>query len=451
MSRKQQSRKQQRSKPTYPSLPRIDTPLLVNRFSNECRGITSYQGKTLFVRNALPGERVSVRVEKSFKRHDEAEAIDIADFSNDRVPPVCPHYNSCGGCDLQHLNPDRAPEIKQQLVLDQLQRFAGCTPLNVDAPITSTPTGYRRSARIGINQRQRDGALLTGFRHRQSAKLMDIDHCPVLDSRLDKLFSTLHQHLDDLSDLRHLTEVLISLGDETGALRFRLTRPASEQLKERLIAIASQLQLSAWMEDNQQQLTQLSSFTDLSFLANDQTRLQFLPGDFLQVNATVNRAMIARALEWLNPSPDQVLLDLFCGLGNFSLPLAAHLKKVIGVEGSLAMVERARANAALNGLTNTEFYCADLSQPITASAWFRQERADLILLDPPRSGAAELIPQLLQLKPAKLLYIACNPAALTRDTSTIITAGYHLQRFAVLDMFPNTSHIESMALFERNT
>lgn len=444
-------RKHQRSKPVTQSPQHIDTPLLVDRFSNECRGITSYQGKTLFVRNALPGERVSVRVEKSYKRYDEAEAIDIADFSNDRVPPVCPHYNSCGGCDLQHLSPERAPAIKQQLVLEQLQRFAGCTPLSVEAPITSMPTGYRRSARIGINQRQRDGALLTGFRRRQSAKLMDIDHCPVLDSRLDQLFSSLHEHLNDLSDLRHLTEVLISLGDDTGALRFRLTRPASEQLKERLLAIAEQLQLSAWTEDNQQQLTRLSPVTDLSFLANEQTRLQFLPGDFLQVNASVNRSMIVRALEWLNPAPDQVLLDLFCGLGNFSLPLAPHLKQVIGVEGSLAMVERARNNAALNGLSNTEFHCADLSQPITASAWFRQGRADLILLDPPRSGAAELLPQLLQLKPEKLLYIACSPAALVRDTVAILAAGYQLQRFSVLDMFPNTSHIESMALFERNT
>ncbi len=190
--------------------------------------------------------------------------------------------------------------------------------------------GFRRSARIGINQRQRDGALLTGFRRRQSAKLMDIDHCPVLDPRLDQLFSILHAYLDDLSDLRHLTEVLVSLGDTGGALRFRLTRPASEQLKERLTAIAAQLQLSAWTEDNQQQLTQLSPSSELSFLANHQTRLHFLPGDFLQVNASVNRAMIARAQAWLNPKADQVLLDMFCGLGNFSLPLAPHLKQVIG-------------------------------------------------------------------------------------------------------------------------
>ncbi|QEW07174.1 23S rRNA (uracil(1939)-C(5))-methyltransferase RlmD [Nitrincola iocasae] len=444
-------RKQQRSKPAYRPLHSIDTPLVVDRFSHECRGITSYQGKTLFVRNALPGERVSVRLEKSYKRYDEADAIDITDFSSDRVPPACPHYNSCGGCDLQHLNPERAPEIKQQLVLDQLQRFADCTPVIVEAPIISAATSYRRSARIGINQRQRDGALLTGFRRRQSAKLMDIDHCPVLDPRLDQLFSILHAYLDDLSDLRHLTEVLVSLGDTGGALRFRLTRPASEQLKERLIAIAAQLQLSAWTEDNQQQLTQLSPSSELSFLANHQTRLHFLPGDFLQVNASVNRAMITRAQEWLNPKADQVLLDMFCGLGNFSLPLAPHLKQVIGVEGSLTMVERARQNAVRNGINNAEFYCADLSQPIKASTWFRQGQADLILLDPPRSGAAELLPQLLQLKPAKLLYIACNPAALARDAAVLLEAGYCLQRFSVLDMFPNTSHIESMALFERNT
>ncbi|KGK42708.1 hypothetical protein LH51_05315 [Nitrincola sp. A-D6] len=444
-------RKQQRSKPLAKPLQILDTPLLVDRFSHECRGITSHQGKTVFVRNALPGERVSVRLEKSYKRYDEGEAISIADFSSDRVPPVCPHYNSCGGCDLQHLNTERAPEIKQQLVLDLLQRFAGCTPHVIDVPVISAATGYRRSARIGINQRQRDGALLIGFRRRQSAKLMDINQCPVLDPRLDRLFITLHAFLDDLKDLRHLTEVLVSLGDNTGALRFRLTRPASEQLKQRLIGIAEQLQLSAWTEDDQHQLTPLSSTPELNFLADEQTRLQFLPGDFLQVNASVNRAMIKRALEWLKPEPNQVLLDLFCGLGNFSLPLAPHLKQVIGVEGSLTMVKRARHNAELNGLNNAEFHCADLSQPITATAWFRNGSADLILLDPPRSGAAELIPQLLQLKPVKVLYIACNPASLARDTALMLTAGYRLQRFSVLDMFPNTSHIESMALFEINT
>lgn len=441
-------KKQRRPSPPSAPLPVINTPVDVIRLSNECRGIALHGGKTLFIRNALPGEQVLVRVEASHKRFDEAGTIEVVKSSPDRVNPVCQHYQQCGGCDLQHLNTQVAPGIKQQLVVDLLQRFSDVSPEQIDNPIESRPTGYRRSARIGINQRQRDGALLTGFRRRQSAKLLNIEHCPILDSRLDSLFQKLHETLAETPDVRHITEVLVSLGDSEGALRFRAVKPLSSTTQQCLVELGKQLQLSIWLEDHQQNLTPLHHQADLGFQADPQTQLFFQPGDFLQVNAEVNRAMIARAKEWLDPQPEQTLLDLFCGLGNFALPLARHLKQVVGVEGSQTMVSRAQQNALHNQLHNTDFYCADLSQPIKETAWYRQHRPDLILLDPPRSGAAELIPQLLPLKPRKILYIACNPAALARDAGTLAAAGYAMTRFSVLDMFPNTSHIESMALFE---
>lgn len=446
---KHSSNKSQRANPPHErTLSMISEPLEVIRYSNECRGIATHAGKTVFIRNALQGEQVKVSIEATHKRYDEAVATEILQSSIDRVSPFCSYYGQCGGCDLQHLDPSKAPSIKQDLVLEMLKRSANVTPTLVEEPILSKPTGYRRSARIGINQRQRDGALLTGFRRRQSAKLLNIDHCPVLDSRLDSLFNELHIGLANLEGVRNITEVLVSLGDTQGSLRFRLVKPASTEMKQRLIDIAKTLHLSAWIEENNHDSSALSPNTCLFYDADEQTQLSFEPGDFLQVNGEVNRAMITRTKEWLTIESEALVLDLFCGLGNFSLPLARHFKHVIGVEGSADMVRRATQNAELNQINNASFFCADLSQPIKETAWYRQYKPDLVLLDPPRSGAAELLPQLLPLKPKKFLYIACNPAALVRDTQTLVESGYQLTRFCVLDMFPNTSHIESMALFE---
>lgn len=443
------SKKHRRTPSQRPSaLPVIESALDIVRYSNECRGIATHQGKTVFVRNALMGEKVLIRVESTHKRFDEGEAIDIIEASQDRVTPPCQYYNQCGGCDLQHLHPDSAPLIKQHLVLDWLKRSATTIPSHIDPPVLSTAVDYRRSARIGINQRQRDGELLTGFRRRQSSKIINIDHCPVLDTRLQDLFSVLHSYLEDRDEVRSITDVLVSLGDHNGAIRFRVVKNATPELKQIFISIARHLQLSAWIEEDNQPPTPLSNDSPLSYQADANTKLHFKPGDFLQVNAEVNRAMIQRAKEWLEPQPDQTLLDLFCGLGNFSLPLARNLKQVIGIEGSREMVQRAKDNADLNAIDNADFYSADLSQPIKDTAWYRQHKPELILLDPPRTGAAELIPQLLRLKPLKILYIACHPAALVRDSQTLTEAGFRLTRFCVLDMFPNTSHIESMALFE---
>lgn len=412
-------------------------------------------GKTLFVAHALPGETLYIKVTASHKRYDEAEATERVTDSPDRVLPICSHYAECGGCDLQHLNPTRAPAVKEALVLEMLKRGAGISPTYVEPPILSHSSGYRRSARVGINQRQRDGALLTGFRRRLSHKLLNIDQCPVLDSRLDHLFSTLHRYLDDLDGVRSITEVLISLGDESGYLKFRLTKPVSTEIKKRLLDIAGELKLHVWVEEGDKPSyplddSALKEQQRVHFNVDETVKITFQPGDFIQVNADVNRAMVLRAKEWLSDHESKTLLDLFCGLGNFSLPLAKQFKQVIGVEGSADMVKRATENAQHNLINNVHFYCADLTQPIHQTAWYRQHTPDIVLLDPPRSGAATLLPQLLPLKPLQILYIACNPSALARDAQTLVQAGYQLTRFCVLDMFPNTSHIESMALFEVN-
>ncbi|WP_409525952.1 23S rRNA (uracil(1939)-C(5))-methyltransferase RlmD [Nitrincola sp. MINF-07-Sa-05] len=431
------------------SLPQTPIELDVTGLSIEGRGVARHEGKTVFVRGALAGEKVTAKLENRHSRYDEASLIECISTCPDRVEPACRHYQECGGCDLQHFNLDKQLDFKESAVLDQLSRFSKVTPTQIDAPIQSATAGYRRSARIGINQLQRDGSLIIGFRRRNSNKLTRVEHCMVLDSRADTLFSALYRELEPFTDLKLLTHLDITLGDESGALTFRATRTPSEELIEALKRVAESLSLQLYLELNDHQLTPVGVHPPLTYTLPDaDVTLQFAPDDFLQINAEVNRKMVSRALEWLTPTSTDSILDLYCGLGNFTLALAKHAGKVTGIEGSMKMVERAQSNATLNNCDNVSFHCADLSQDCSASAWMRQ-KYDLILLDPPRSGAAEQTKSLSKTGAKRILYIACNPSVLVRDSATLASQGYKMTRFCVLDMFPQTSHVESMALFEK--
>lgn len=441
--------KRRTARHTRQNLPHNPIELDVTGLSIEGRGVARHEGKTVFVRGALPGERVTARLEKRHSRFDEATLVECITTSPDRIEPACRHYQECGGCDLQHLNLEKQLGFKESAVLDQLSRFSSVIPSQVEAPIQSATAGYRRSARIGINQLQRDGSLIIGFRRRNSNKLTRIEHCLVLDPRADQLFSVLYRELQPFSDLKLLTHLDITLGDEAGALTFRVTRQPSDELIEALERVAQTLSLQLYLELNDHQLTPVGTPSRLDYkLPDADITLQFEPDDFLQVNSEVNRRMVSQALEWLSPKATDRVLDLYCGLGNFTLALAKQADRVTGVEGSMKMVERAQGNAALNNCDNTSFHCADLSQDCSATAWMRQ-KYDLILLDPPRSGAAELTKSLSRTGARSILYIACNPSVLVRDSATLASQGYRMTRFSVLDMFPQTSHVESMALFEK--
>ncbi|GAA0784712.1 23S rRNA (uracil(1939)-C(5))-methyltransferase RlmD [Marinobacterium sediminicola] len=430
-----------------PSLPQAPLTLNIERLSHEGRGIARVDGKTIFVAGGLPGETLTARITAQHKRYNEAELVEIQTASPDRSPAFCPHFQQCGGCDLQHLNIDQQRAHKQQQVLDQLARFASVIPEQIEEPILGPDRGYRRAARIGINQRQRDGELLVGFRRRGSNKLLNIDTCPVLDVRLQPVFATLREHLKDLNDIRSLTHVDVSCGDDDGFIRFRCTRRPNETLMSRLKAVSQQLQLKLviGLNDGDMPIDEgLAHYT----LPEADIELGFSSTDFIQVNAGVNKAMINQAIAWLAPQPDQRVLDLFCGLGNFTLPLARKAAQIVGVEGSAEMVGRARQNAANAGIQNAEFYRADLSESFRHATWFR-EGFDLILLDPPRTGAREAVQQLSHYGAAKVLYISCNPSALVADLPLLTAAGYRVTRFGIMDMFPHTAHVESMLLLER--
>lgn len=429
-------------------LPSAPVSLSIERLSHEGRGIGRLDGKTTFVTGALPGEQVHARLVNSHKRYHEAELIDIVQASPDRVEPVCPHYRQCGGCDLQHLAVTEQRRHKQQQVLDQLARFADVVPERIEPALTGADLGYRRAARIGINQRQRDGEILVGFRRRGSHKLLNIEHCPVLVPRLQPVFNLLREALADQGDIRQLTHVDLACGDEDGFLRVRCTRRPSAALTRRLEAVAHQLELTLVIGLDEGELTQGAAQAHYALPAS-RIELAFAATDFIQVNAEINRAMVQQAVDWLDPQPQQRVLDLFCGLGNFTLPLARRAGQVVGVEGAAEMVERARHNAAAAGLDNARFYRADLSESFRHAPWFR-DGFELILLDPPRTGAREAVRQLAGYGARKVLYISCNPSALVADLPLLTAAGYRVTRCGIMDMFPHTAHVESMLLLERD-
>lgn len=434
---------------------KTDEPLAldINALSLEGRGVARHHGKTVFVSGALPGEKISARITQQHKRYDEAECVEVLEASPQRQAPICKHYGQCGGCDLQHLDPGAQIQLKQQLVLDQLQRFASVVPAQIDTPLTGPDTGYRRSARIGINQRS-DGQQLIGFRRRASHKILDIDSCPVLEPRLNQLLAGLRNTLSEFDSIKHLTHADISCGDTSAVLALRVTRQPGPELSHALAELCRAQGVQLFFEFNENRLEAIYTDAETLHYCLDTPKLtlDFAPGDFLQVNAALNREMVSRAMEWLDPGPQDHVLDLFCGLGNFTLPLARRAGSVVGVEGSAEMIKRASHNATRNGLENVQFFRSDLSADIRTTGWYQQSKQqgfDLILLDPPRAGASETVKQLVQYGARSILYVSCNPAALVRDTQTLTAAGYSLARFCVMDMFPHTAHVESLALFSR--
>lgn len=422
--------------------------LSIQGMSHEGRGVAHHNGKTIFVTGALPGEDVQAQIEKQHRRYDEARCLEVIQPSEYRTTPVCKHYEQCGGCDLQHLDASQQIVEKQRIVLDQLARLGKVSPEHIDPPLTSDTEQYRRSARLGINQRQRDDEVLVGFRRRGSNKILSVDECPVLEPRLNQVIPMLHKHLGDAGNIRDITHAEITLGDTDGSITLRVKKKPQDNLLNGLNTEAAKLNLKLYLNTGDQ-VTAVDSPADLHYALSDhQLKLRFLPGDFLQVNRHLNTAMINRALEWLTPTTDDRILDLFSGIGNFTLPLARYAGHVVGVEGIDTMVNRATANATANQLNNCEFYRANLSDDLRHHSWYRQG-FNKILLDPPRTGALEAIKQLSHYDASQILYVSCNPAALARDAAALVEQGYQFTRFCVMDMFPHTSHVESLALFEK--
>ncbi len=420
--------------------------LSIERLANDGRGIAFFEGRTWFVSGALPDEQVEARVLSARSQVVEARTERVFTASPLRRAEPCSHAKTCGGCTLQHLPHSEQLALKQRTLAEQLLKVAGLTPDEWAAPLVGPEFAYRRRARIAVRWDPKARQLQVGFRAAASQDIVAISDCPVLVPSLQTILHSLPQVLRSLKKPQALGHVELFSGTASAVL-VRHTAVLPEDDQARLLAFCTEHQAQLWLQgvDEPQPLPAGQS---LGFALDTwNLQLAYRPGDFVQVNGPVNEAMIAQALDWLAPQSDERVLDLFCGLGNFALPLAQRVREVVAVEGVAAMVERARLNASANGLANLQFYQADLAEPLVATTWARDGFA-AVLLDPPRDGAWHAVQQMAASGAKRVLYVSCNPATLARDAAELVRQGYRLKRAGILDMFPQTAHVEAMALFE---
>ncbi|MBO0369349.1 23S rRNA (uracil(1939)-C(5))-methyltransferase RlmD [Pseudomonas putida] len=418
----------------------------IERLAGDGRGISFHEGRTWFVSGALAGEAVEARVLGARGKIVDARLERVLQASPERRPAPCRHYDRCGGCNLQHLPHAEQLALKQRMLAEQLQRVAGIQPEQWAAPLSGPEFGYRRRARIAVRWDVKNRQLEVGFRAEASQAIIAIDECPVLVQPLQTILRHLPTVLRSLNKPQALGHVELFSGSAEAVL-LRHVAPLPEDDLARLQAFCKEAGAQLWLQ-REGEPAPVEAGQSLGFTLQPwQMQLAWRPGDFVQVNAQVNAAMIEQALAWLAPQPDERVLDLFCGLGNFALPLARQAREVVAVEGVQAMVERAAANARDNNVHNAAFFQADLSQPLAGAEW-AAEGFSAVLLDPPRDGAYEVVQGIARLKAKRLVYVSCNPATLARDAQVLVAQGYRLTRAGILDMFPQTAHVEAMALFE---
>jgi 23S rRNA (uracil1939-C5)-methyltransferase len=424
----------------------------IHDLSHDGRGVGRLEGKAVFVAGALPGERVRAKQTGRNRHFDEAETIEVLQASPDRVAARCPHFGTCAGCVLQHLAPEKQIEAKQRVLLENLARIGHVEPGRVLPPLVDAAWGYRRKGRLSVRFVEKKGRTVVGFRESNPRFVAELTECHTILPELSAQLPALAALVDSLEGKRTLPQVEFIAGDGPVALVFRHLEPLSEGDRDKLRAFAEATGFAVLLQPGgvESVVPLHPAAPDFHFELPDYgLALAFRPLDFIQVNAGLNRRMIAATLDLLEPHADDRVLDLFCGLGNFTLPLARRAGHVVGVEGDGGLVSRARENARANGLHNAEFHAADLAKDLSAEPWMRAG-FDKLLLDPPRAGAAEVIAQLPLKGINRIVYVSCHPGSLARDAGFLVRErGYRLVAAGAMDMFPQTAHVESLALFER--
>ncbi|MCL1088233.1 23S rRNA (uracil(1939)-C(5))-methyltransferase RlmD [Shewanella profunda] len=427
--------------------------LTVNQLDHLGAGIAQHQGKVVFIPSALPNETVMVQLTEQKKNYARAKLISVQTPSVARVTPACPHYHTCGGCDLQHMSLTGQREHKSAALLDIMAKFAGAEGGELSPPLTGEGWHYRRRARLATVFDKNTKHLSLGFRAASSSNVVAISQCPVLAKPLSDLITPFAKLLNQLSAKSSLGHLELIEADNGHFAVLRITKALNDKDLAKLSAFAEQHQIYICLQDNEGQFQGVGAELVLPVYQlldenaeSDAVSLSFTPGNFVQVNGQVNKAMVNQAMNWLAPEAGERILDLFCGMGNFSLPLAKMGADVIGVEGVAEMVTQARVNAKANNLDKLTFYHGDLSADLSLEPWMG--KIDKLLLDPARAGAFESLQWLKKMKPRKVVYVSCNPASLARDSAVLLDRGYKLQKLGLIDMFPQTHHIEAMALFE---
>lgn len=432
--------------------------------THEGEGVV-HGGKTAFVAGALPGERIRFRRRRRHRQHDDGELLEVLEPSPARVTARCSHFGVCGGCALQHLSPDGQLAAKDAELRDTLARVARVTPLGWLPPLDGPQWAYRRRARLGAKFVRKKGCVVVGFRERAAPYVAQLAHCDVLAAPAGELIAPLASMLSGLSIREQLPQIEVAVADNATALVLRILKSPSEEDLTQLRTFAATHGVRFYLQpsglDSVRELTpaprglHAQPGTDTApagvplhyRLPRFGVELQFAPTDFIQVNGVVNEALVTRAVQLLDLAPSSVVLDLFCGLGNFTLPLARSAGLAVGVEGDTTLVERARGNARHNGITNAEFHFGNLAgAPDGDLPWMRRAYTH-VLLDPPRTGAREVLGAVARLAPARVLYISCHPGSLARDLGVLVHEhGFTLEAVGVVDMFPHTAHVESLAL-----
>ncbi|HVY81714.1 MAG TPA: 23S rRNA (uracil(1939)-C(5))-methyltransferase RlmD [Steroidobacteraceae bacterium] len=445
-----------------PSDAPLEEEAVVSGITHEGEGIVK-EGKTAFVAGALPGERIRFRRTKRHRQHDDAQLLEVLEPARERVQPRCAHFGVCGGCALQHLAPEAQLAAKQLELKDNFERVARVMPDEWLEPLRGPVWNYRRRARLGAKYVAKKGRVVVGFRERLSPYVAALDRCEVLAAPADALIEPLSQMLTASSIRERLPQIEVAVADNATALVFRVLEPPSPDDLAKFRAFERDHGVRIYLQpgglDSVRRLAPDAepsppAESPLTYaLPAFAVTLEFAPTDFIQINRAINEALVARAVDLLAVDLRSRVLDLFCGLGNFTLPLARRAAHAVGIEGDRELVKRAAANARRNGIANAEFHVADLAKatddtPATAPAWAKEGYTH-ILLDPPRAGAREMLPTVARLAPKRVLYISCHPGSLARDTGMLVHQfGFRLRAAGVLDMFPHTTHVESLALFE---
>jgi len=426
----------------------------VTALTDDAKGVVRIDNKVIFVDGTLPGEEIVFRVAKRRRRYDRATLVEIVTPSLQRVAPPCEYFGYCGGCGLQHLEPGAQIVSKEQILREQFNKFGVGEPEKWLLPLVGDNLHYRRKARLGVKYVYKKNSVLVGFRERASAYLADMNSCQTLDTRFSQLIPALREFIMELSCKGSIPQIEVAAGDDQLALVFRHLEPLSSDDESRLTAFAQQYQVQLYLQAGGPETVTLfwpEHAPTMSYSLPDYSlEMLFRATDFIQVNADMNKRMIDRALQLLEIKPDDCLLDLFCGLGNFTLPIARFASRVVGVEANTSLIDHARINAKHNGIQNAEFRLADLYDENATLCWDVTE-FNKLLLDPPRNGAMHVIKQLPKKNgPERIVYVSCNPVTLARDSEYLVNEKkYSLIAAGVMDMFPHTNHVESIAVFER--
>ena len=432
-------------------LPLDPVTVTIESLSHDGRGVSHVNGKVVFIDEALPGETLDFIYTDSRKDYAEGKVVKLHNRAEHRVDPACPHFGVCGGCSFQHVDDAEQIHFKEDLLQDQFRRIGKVEIPQIWEALTGPHWGYRRKARMGVKWVAKKGRVLVGFRERRNPFLAEIDSCKVMHPLVGENLLALGEMIAGLSIKDKIPQIEVAIGDTDVVLAFRVLEPPTDADKQHMREFAHRHKLSICLQpkgpDTIVPLDGEPEVIPNYALSEQDVTFNFRPAMFTQVNYAINQKMVTRALDALELTKDDRVLDLFCGLGNFTLPLATRAGHVVGVEGDLPLVKHARENARFNKLDNVEFHVADLSKDVKDSPWC-QQKFTKVLLDPSRAGASEVLHNFKHWQPERIVYVSCNPSTLARDAGILVNElGYKLVKAGVMDMFPQTAHVESIALF----